>query len=333
MKKIFLLLLVFVLPFMCEAQDTFSICAYDSVTGQLGSAGATCIQAATSAVIISDVVPGYGVVHTQAAWTQVNKNFAHAMLLLGLPPQQIIDSVTLHDATGDSTIRQYGVVDIHGNSAGFTGSNCMNYKNHITGPGYSIQGNILLGQQILDSIQSRFLNTQGSLACRLMAALQGAKVVGADTRCASLGISTVSAFIRVANPGDTGTTPFYLNISINTYPNYTEPIDSLQIRFDQWGGCNAANIYSVSGKSKVSIYPNPASAQCTIHHAQFAIDAIEIYDLPGKKLQTIFPQTISYGSKPNEVTVDVSSLSPGIYFVEVRSGDFSETKKLVIASR
>lgn len=40
-----------------------------------------------------------------------------------------------------------------------------------------------MGQEILDSIESRFLNTPGSLADRLMAALQGAKVIGADTRC------------------------------------------------------------------------------------------------------------------------------------------------------
>src|SRR6187402_3530260 len=92
-----------------SAQDTFSICAYDSLTGQLGSAGATCIQGSTSAYIISDVLPGVGVVHTQAAWLQANKTYAHSLLVLGLPPQQIIDSMIAHDAQGDPSVRQYGV--------------------------------------------------------------------------------------------------------------------------------------------------------------------------------------------------------------------------------
>jgi uncharacterized Ntn-hydrolase superfamily protein len=324
MKLFRVLILAIALPGLSYAQDTFSICAYDSLTGQLGSAGATCITAATSAVIISDVVPGKGVVHTQASWTQANKNYAHSMLLLGLPPQQIIDSVTLHDAGNNSTIRQYGVVDVNGNSAGFTGLNCMNYKNHVTGPGYSIQGNILLGQQILDSMESRFLNTPGTLACRLMAAMQGAKVVGADTRCTSLGISSVSAFIRVANPGDTGTTPFHLNITLNTYPNYTEPIDSLQERFDLWGGCNyQTGIQSTDGGKGISLSPNPAQSQCIIHNAKFTMEEIDVYNILGESvlnLQTRFTSSF-----------DVSGLSEGIYFVRITGPEFSTTKKLVIS--
>src|SRR6188768_716193 len=113
MKFIITFIFLFIIQ-NATAQDTFSICAYDSLTGQFGSAGATCIQAATSAVIISDVVPGVGVVHTQAAFVQANKTYAHTLLLLGLPAQQIIDSMVAHDAAGDPTVRQYGVVDANG---------------------------------------------------------------------------------------------------------------------------------------------------------------------------------------------------------------------------
>ena len=295
-----------------HAQDTFSICAYDSMTGQLGSAGATCIQAPTSAFIISDVVPGVGVVHTQASWVQANKTYAHSLLLLGLSPQQIIDSMVANDVAGNPGIRQYGVVDANGNSAGYTGVNCMNYKNHVTGPGYSIQGNILLGQQILDSMESRFLNTPGDLACRLMSAMQGAKVVGADTRCTSLGISSVSAFIRVANPGDTGTTPFYLNISLNTYPNYTEPIDSLQERFDLWGGCTSSSIPSFE-KNRLMVFPNPVENICTIKNPDNAIHKVELFSTLGNR-DEIIPQSFLKNGK-EELTFDTSNLPAGIYFL------------------
>jgi len=299
-----------------SAQDTFSICAYDSLTGQLGSAGATCIQASTSAYIISDVVPGVGVVHTQAAWIQANKTYAHSLLVLGLPPQQIIDSLIAHDQGGDATIRQYGVVDVNGNSAGYTGINCMDYKNHVTGPGYSIQGNILLGQVVLDSMESRFLNTQGDLACRLMAAMQGAKMIGADTRCTSLGISAVSAFIRVANPTDSA--QFYLNITLNTYPNYQEPIDSLQERFDAWGGCSSTSI-PLYEKNNLMIFPNPVENVCTIRHVGHSIRRIELINSMGK-MENVEAEI--YTNSENEgLTMNTRNLPSGIYFLRAIADD------------
>ncbi|MEO8085188.1 MAG: DUF1028 domain-containing protein [Bacteroidota bacterium] len=328
MKIIYVILLAAVFPFRASAQDTFSICAYDSITGQVGSAGATCIQGTTSAVIISDVLPGLGVIHTQASWLQANKTYAHSLMLLGLTPQQIIDSVTLHDAQGDPTIRQYGIIDVTGASAGYTGSACLNYHNHINGPGYAIQGNILLGQQILDSMESRFLNTPGDLACRLMSALQGAKVPGADTRCAPLGISAVSAFIRVANPSDTvGGTPFYLNMSINTFPNYQEPIDSLQERFYLWGGCGAASVSTLLERSGIIAYPNPVESKLTIGNRYLAIKTIEIVNLLGIPENLKFENPFESTSE-TAIEIDVTSFQAGIYFlrIETTSGEIISMK-------
>jgi uncharacterized Ntn-hydrolase superfamily protein len=240
MKKNCSILLSLLIAGSVSAQDTFSICAVDSVTGQVGSAGATCIASSSvSAIIISDVHPGVGVIHTQSYLVLANQLNAQSLMNAGYTPQQIIDTVTFYDDGSDSTIRQYGVVDFNGGSprsAAFTGSNCLNYKNHITGSGFALQGNILLGQQILDSMQSKYLNTSGTLACKLMAAMQGAKVAGADTRCLSAGISSYSAFLRVANPGDTPGN-FLFDINVNTFSTGNEPIDSLQSLFNNAGGC------------------------------------------------------------------------------------------------
>jgi len=179
---------------VAQAQDTFSICAVDTVTGQVGSAGASCIDASAipgGVVIISDVHPGVGVIHTQSYWDANNQFYAATLMNSGHSPQQIIDSVQAHDVANNPAIRQYGVVDLFGGSAraaAFTGVNCFNYKNHIIGPNYAIQGNILLGQHILDSMEARFLNEPGDLACKLMAALQGAKVPGAARAACKAGI-------------------------------------------------------------------------------------------------------------------------------------------------
>lgn len=236
-------LLFFVLPAVILllqtksfSQDTFSIVAVDTITGEIGSAGASCVGpiGGIGAFILSDVIEGVGGIHTQAQWNATNQHNAHDKMLEGLSPQQIIDWLVANDVQGNPTIRQYGIVDLtrNGESAAYTGINCSDYKNHVTGPGYAIQGNILLGQVIIDTMQNAFLNTDGPLADRLMATLQAAKIIGADTRCASRGTSSQSGFVKVVRIGD-GNSP-YLQIVVPDTPIGKDPIDSLQTMFINW---------------------------------------------------------------------------------------------------
>ncbi len=155
-------------------------------------------------------------------------------MLEGLSPQEIIDWLVANDAQNNPTRRQYGIVDLtrNGESAAYTGINCDDYKNHVTGPGYAVQGNILLDQIIIDTMQTTFLNTQGPLADRLMATLQAAKIPGADTRCAPYGKSSISGFVKVVRIGDGSN--FYLKIVVQNTPTNKDPIDSLQTMFDNW---------------------------------------------------------------------------------------------------
>lgn len=224
---------------------TFSICAIDTLTGEVGSAGGSCIN---NSIIISDVHPNVGVIHTQANYLQQNQTYARTLMDKLLTPQEIIDSVVAHDAQRNSGPRQYGVVVLKGSqrSAGYTGSGCSSYANHIAGPTYAIQGNILLGRQIIDLMESRFNREKGDLACKLMAALQGAKVRGADTRCMNNTTSTLSAFIRVAKPDDG--TRYAIDINVPSTPSRIEPIDSLQKLFDKVHTC-AASVIRPAGAS------------------------------------------------------------------------------------
>lgn len=237
MKTKFYLFCVYIITFLLIAsnhsltQDTFSIVAVDTVTGEIGSAGASCIA---GSFILSNVIEGIGAIHTQAYWNATNQQNAHNRMLEGLSPQEIIDWLVANDAQNDPTIRQYGIVDLtrNGESAAYTGINCMDYKNHVTGPGHSIQGNILLGPIIIDTMQTTYLNTQGPLADRLMATLQAAKISGADTRCAQYGKSSISGFVKVVRIGDGGTP--YLQIVVANTPINKDPIDSLQTMFNNW---------------------------------------------------------------------------------------------------
>lgn len=230
MKKIVLSFFAFAVVHTIQSQDTFSIVAVDENTGEVGSAGASCIN---GSIIISDIVPNVGAVHTQSFWNGTNQDYAHQLMVNGHSPQEIIDSLVAHDADNDPTDRQYGVVDLNGGTprtAAYTGVNCFDEKFHRTGLNYSIQGNILIDSSVVDSIEARFLAASGDLATRLMAALQGANIPGADSRCLNQGKSSLSSFIRVAKPTDTDC--FFLDINVNSTPAGIEPIDSLQHLFD-----------------------------------------------------------------------------------------------------
>ena len=256
------------------AYGTFSIVAVDLDSGIVGSAGGSCIA---NSIIISDIHPGIGVIHTQSYWMSGNQQYASTLMDEGHSPNEIIELLQSNDLINNPSIRQYGVVDMFsGNnygllyeyecneipntqwegstdigglalctdipisrSASFTGENCSNWKGHIDGINYAIQGNILLNDSILINMENNFINTNGTLDQKLMAALQGAKVPGADTRCLDEGISTLSAFIRVAKSTDVDS--YYMDLNIdNVTPYYSQngvwidPVDTLQIKFNNW---------------------------------------------------------------------------------------------------
>ncbi|MCF6170066.1 MAG: DUF1028 domain-containing protein [Bacteroidales bacterium] len=320
MKKIFSFSFAVIFSFSVHAQDTFSICAVDTLTGEVGSAGASCLDdddIEGGVLIISDVHPGVGVVHTQSYWRPANQTYAQQLMTDGLSPQQIIDSLVANDDQNNPSIRQYGVVDLSGDtarSAAFTGENCFDYKNHILGPNYAIQGNILLGQEILDSMEYRFLHTEGELACKLMAALQGAKVIGADTRCAPAGVSSLSAFVRVAQPGDSADS-LYLDLLVPKVLEGVDPIDSLQTLVDQWGGCTTTGIPEAADKTCLRVYPNPAAGQ--VH---FELDAVQ---LNVRTVLVVFDargQLVYQNSDVKSTTLswETSSFPRGIYFYRMQ---------------
>jgi uncharacterized Ntn-hydrolase superfamily protein len=212
--------------------STFSIVAIDQESGAVGSAGASCIE---GSVIISDIYPGLGAVHTQSYWSSSNQELAGDLMIQGYSPSDIIDHLIQNDVSNNPSIRQYGIVSLQsiGSQDAFTGENCFDWKGHKVGNNYSIQGNILLSSNVLESMESNFLNFQGSFEQKLMHSLQGANIAGADTRCLEEGTSSISAFIRVANIDDLQSN-LTIDLNVNYSPEGAEPIDSLKVLFDDW---------------------------------------------------------------------------------------------------
>ncbi len=323
MKKTTLFLLVILLSTSVFAQHTFSIVAVDPATGEIGSAGATCIAAEDGAQAISDIVLGVGAIHTQSFYLPANQINARTRMEAGDSPQEIMDWLIANDVQNDPSTRQYLAVDLNGGaprSATFTGTDCFEEFIGVQGANYAIAGNILISEAVVTDMETAFLTTEGSLAEKLMASLQAAKRPGADARCLDNGISSASAFIRVASPSDTDTSYGNLSLDLNVWitNEVFEPIDELQTQFDE--ALSTATFSEVSG---VSIYPNPASTRVTLKIVRRA-DTVSLYTILGQK---VLEKKIAN----NLVDLDVSALDNGVYFVKVSNGGEKITsQKLII---
>ena len=73
---------------------TFSIVAVDTTTGEVGSAGGSCIA---GSIIISDVHPGVGAIHTQSYYLSANQNYASTLMDEGYSPLEIIQLLEEND--------------------------------------------------------------------------------------------------------------------------------------------------------------------------------------------------------------------------------------------
>jgi len=315
------------------AQHTFSIVAVDPATNEIGSAGATCLSFEGGALEISDIVLGVGSINTQAWWDPNNMANATTRMEAGDSPEEIITWLQNNDVNGAGWVpfRQYGIVDLNGGdprSAAFTGTSTDDQKGHRIGPNYAIAGNILISQDVLDDMETAFLTTSGPLCDKLMAVMQAAKRPGADSRCLADGISSGSAFIRVAKPTDTDSSYGNLWLDINVWLDsgtFTgDPIDELQVQFDDFKTNLSVSDFSYNS---INVHPNPSKGNVNISSLQGGkIDQIIVYDILGK---TIITQSVD--ASKNEVTVNLESLNNGVYLFQFLEGNNKvKTVKVVL---
>lgn len=158
---------------------TFSIVARDPVTGEMGVA----VQSHWFSVgtVVSWAEAGVGAVATQSF---VNKSFGIrglSLLKKGLTAQQAVDSL-LKDDEGKE-VRQLAIVDNKGNVAVHTGKDCIQYASHIKGDQFSVQANMMLGDQVTNAMAAAFKrNDAKPFAERMLLALDAAQSAGGDIR-------------------------------------------------------------------------------------------------------------------------------------------------------
>ena len=158
---------------------TFSIVARDSVTGEMGVAVQSHWFSVGTAVSWAEA--GVGAVATQSF---VNKSFGLRGLSLlknGLTAQQAVDSLLKVDEGRE--VRQLAIVDSKGNVAVHTGNSCIQFASHFKGNQFSVQANMMLGNQVPNVMATAFRKSSGKpLAERMLLALDAAQNAGGDIR-------------------------------------------------------------------------------------------------------------------------------------------------------
>ncbi len=270
-----LLAVVLVLAGHSTAFATWSVIAVDAKTGQVIIASATCVRQAgfpkrepNPARDLMDVqaviVPGIGVAACQAGVdnTRRNQMLVYNELKKGTPPADIIE---LLKKDPDFERRQFGIVAIpnggtinaRNNRAGFNGANnsrsSLYFGGQVGDIYYQVQGNTLLGDQVMHLAALAFTRATGTMADRVMAAMEAADVNGGDHRC-NCGNNPLDfvpcdnktahvAYIAIADKADTpGIThndgKYYAFLSVtddNTKKGESgNPVKTLRMRYDAW---------------------------------------------------------------------------------------------------
>jgi uncharacterized Ntn-hydrolase superfamily protein len=162
------------------ASATFSIVAFDPRTGDLGVAVASRVFGVGNHVPWAEA--GVGAVATQAAMNGGYGPRGLELLRQGLSAQQVLERLLAEDKFDRVEGRQVAIVDAKGNVAVHTGPAANEWKGHLTGATYSVQGNILAGPHVAQAMARAFENTTGELAERLYAALKAGDDAGGDRR-------------------------------------------------------------------------------------------------------------------------------------------------------
>ncbi len=196
--------------------STFSIVARDPVNGDLG----IIVQSKFPAV--GSVVPwakaNIGAIATQA-WANVSYG-PNGLSLLENGNSASVTLKTLLNGDEGREHRQIGIVDSHGQAVAHTGTECMEWAGHIVGDGFSCQGNILAGEDVVTDMAEAFENTEGDLIDKLFAGLIAGQAAGGDRR----GMQSASILVVREKGGYEGGNDRYVDVRVDEHPN---PIDEL----------------------------------------------------------------------------------------------------------
>ncbi|WP_210367212.1 DUF1028 domain-containing protein [Bacillus sp. REN3] len=195
---------------------TFSIVGYDPKEKEWG------IAVQSKFLGVGALVPfakaGVGAVATQSYANTAYGPQALEWMAQGKSASEAMELITRDDP--DKEMRQVGLIDAEGNAATFTGTYCYDWAGGVTGKHFAAQGNILVDEKTVQAIAGIFEVKKGSLAERLLAALDAGQEAGGDSR----GQQSAALLIVKEKGGYGGYNDRYIDLRVDDHP---EPIKEL----------------------------------------------------------------------------------------------------------
>lgn len=218
---------------------TYSIVAWDSVTGDLG------VAVQSKFPNVGGIVPwgraGVGAVATQSLANTAYGERGLDLLARGQTAERVMRAIMRTDTMLQD--RQVGIVDAKGNAASFTGKRTFDWAGGrvgcgattpkradsvkvervaqgcqvvggkgvvISGRGYAVQANIMVSDLTVRNMAASFERSSGPLADRLMAALQAGQAGGGDKR----GMQSAALLVVRKNGGYLGANDRFVDIRV-----------------------------------------------------------------------------------------------------------------------
>jgi len=135
-----------------------------------------------------------------------------------------------------------------------------------------------------------------------------------------------------------GSVETYADTTVQDGHTYTYRIKAYKDSFESFY-CDEVSLTltDVQKKKEVPIeysisqnYPNPFNPTTKIKFAlpKTALTKILLYDLLGREIQTLINKEVKAGY--HEISFDVHNLPGGVYFYRIQSGDFVQSKKMIL---
>ena len=300
---------------------TFSIVAMDPETNEFGVAVAS--RVLDVGYIVPWVKVDVGAVATQAYSNPYFGPWALEELSNGKSADEAMRAVLAKDTMPED--RQIGIVDRNGKSISHTGTNTTDWAGHRNAPNVAVQGNILTGPEVVDSMLAVFTRTEGPLAERLLSALEAGEKAGGDSR----GKQSASIVVMTRGGGYLGVDDRLVDLKV---VDHQEPVHELRRQYELWQYAFMAPAYlRLAGeqKDKENLFLKKTHALLT-KALQSNLESPEVYNSLAWEFALLkkYPEeTLLAAKKAHALAPEDANIMDTVAEAYYAAGDYEEAIK------
>ena len=225
-----------------KAHATWSVAAMNETTGTIAVAGASCSYMVYG---IAQVLPGKGVVIVQAASNENARAKAAQMLEKDVSLSEVLATISDSNSQFEPAQQQYALLSFNefNQPKTFTGSEVSGAKGSMSGPGYSVQANTMVSDDVVTqmaaTLSKKTWRSDVEMAQTVMHAMNAGATVGGDSRCK--GSNSTTAFISLHKKDDNPNVPWLTLTVFGLEAGTQSAMQFLNPMFKRWVKTETAN--------------------------------------------------------------------------------------------